>query len=149
MFYNTDDLNDGEIYLKLDRTADENIERGYVPAYYFKITRVSDKVELGTCDLRIGHNNNTYYGGNIGYTIYEEHRGNYYAGKACMLLCDLAQIHNLEHVVISCSPENISSQKTCEYAGAVFEKIIDVPEWHELYKEGQTRTCRYIIDLTI
>ncbi len=147
MFFNTDDLNDGEIYLKLNRTADENIEKGYVPAYYFEITRVSDNVSLGFCDLRVGYNDNTYYGGNIGYEIYEEQRGLHYAGKACFLLLKLAKKHSLEHVVITCSPINIASRKTCEYAGGILEKIVDVPEWHDLYKDGQITTCRYVIDI--
>lgn len=148
MFFNTDDLSDGEIYLKLDRTADENIEKGYVPAYYFEITRVSDNVGLGRCDLRVGHNDNTYYGGNIGYEVYEEYRGQHYAGKACKLLFTLAKKHSLENVVITCSPENIASRKTCEYSGCVLEKIVILPEWHDMYKDGRRTTCRYVIDIT-
>ncbi len=34
MFYNTDNLNDGEIYLKLYKTADEDIAKGYVPEWH-------------------------------------------------------------------------------------------------------------------
>lgn len=32
LFNDTDDLKDKEIYLRLDKTADENKEKGYVPA---------------------------------------------------------------------------------------------------------------------
>ena len=149
MFFNADDLNDGEIYLNLERTAEENIEKGYVPAYYFKITRASDNIVLGFCDLRVGHNDNTYYGGNIGYEVYEEYRGHHYAGKACKLLFNLAKEHKLEYVVITCSPENIASRKTCEFSGCVLEKIVDVPEWHEMYKDGRRKTCRYLIETII
>ena len=147
MFFNTDDLNDGEVYLKLNRTAEENIEKGYVPAYHFEITRVIDNVGLGWCDLRVGHNDNTYYGGNIGYEVYEDYRGHHYAGKACILLFNLAKKHNLETVIITCSPENTASRKTCEFAGGILEKIVDVPEWHDMYKDGRRRTCRYVIDV--
>ncbi|NLA58919.1 MAG: GNAT family N-acetyltransferase [Firmicutes bacterium] len=144
MFLDTTDLSDGEIYLHLDRTADANEEKGYVPAYYFKIMRCEDDAEVGTCDLRIGHNHNTKYAGNVGYEVYEAFRGNHYAAKACRLLFKLAKKHNMKEVVITCSPENTASRKTCEYAGAEFMGIVDLPEWHELYKEGQRKTCRYI-----
>ena len=85
MFLNTSDLRDGEIYLNLYKTTNENKDKGYVPAYYFKIIRSIDDIEVGFCDLRIGHNDNTKYGGNVGYEIYELYRGNQYASKACSL----------------------------------------------------------------
>ncbi|HHV94048.1 MAG TPA: GNAT family N-acetyltransferase [Firmicutes bacterium] len=144
MFLDTADLRDSEIYLHLERTADEDKKKGYVPAYYFKIRRREDDAVVGQCDLRIGHNHNTKYGGNIGYEIYEPFRGNHYAAKACKLLFELARKHGMKEVVITCSPDNIASRKTCEYAGAEFEGIVDLPEWHELYKEGKRKTCRYI-----
>lgn len=147
MFFNTDDLIDDEIYLKLDRTSDENIEKGYVPAYHFRITRLNDDADLGFCDLRLGHNDNTYYGGNIGYEIHAEHRGHHYAAKACKLLFQLAKKHNMEHIVITCSPDNTASRKTCEYSGCTLEKIVSVPEWHKMYEEGKVITCRYITDI--
>ena len=55
---------------------------------------------MGVCDLRIGHNDNVYYGGNIGYSIGEAYRGHHYAAKACLLLFELAKKHNLEYVII-------------------------------------------------
>src|SRR5690606_15380417 len=99
-----------EIYLELDRTADEIKEKGYVPAYYFKIKRCENDTEIGQCDLRIGHNDNTKYGGNIGYEIYEPFRGNHYAAKACKLLFKLARKHHMKELIITCSPENIASR---------------------------------------
>ncbi len=109
--------------------------------------RSIDDIEIGQCDLRIGHNDNTKYGGNIGYEIYKSFRGNHYAGKACKLLFLLAKKHKMEEIIITCSPENIASRKTCEYCGAELVGIIDVPQWHELYKSGRKKTCQYIIRL--
>ena len=43
MFFSTEDLLDGEIYLKLDRTCDENKEKEWLPAYYFKICLLSNE----------------------------------------------------------------------------------------------------------
>lgn len=147
MFIDTTDLRSQEIYLRLYKTADENIEKGYVPAYYFKIVRCADDVEVGQCDLRIGHNDNTKYGGNIGYEIHEPFRGNRYASKACKLLFILANKHKMGEVIITCSPENIASRKTCEYSGGKLVGIVDVPTWHEMYKSGRKKTCQYIIRL--
>ncbi|QSX05687.1 GNAT family N-acetyltransferase [Sedimentibacter sp. zth1] len=147
MFFDTTDLKNKEIYLSLYKTSDENIEKGYVPAYYFKIVRSVDDIEVGQCDLRIGHNNNTKYGGNIGYEIHKFFRGNYYASKACKLLSLLAKKHKMNEVIITCSPDNIASQKTCEYCGAELVGIIDVPTWHDMYKNGQKKTCQYRVRL--
>lgn len=147
LFFDTIDLRNQEIYLHLYKTVDENKEKGYVPAYYFKIVRSTDDIKVGECDLRIGHNDNTKYGGNIGYEIYKPYRGHHYASKACKLLFVLARKHNMDKVIITCSPENIGSRKTCEHCGGELIDIIDVPEWHEMYKTGQKHTCQYIVRL--
>lgn len=147
MFLDTTDLKNEEIYLHLYRTAEEDVEKGYVPAYYFKIMRCVDDTEVGQCDLRIGHNPNIKYGGNIGYEIEKTFRGNHYASKACKLLFALAKKHNMDSVIITCSPENIASRKTCEYCGAKLMGIVDVPMCHDLYKSGQKKTCQYIVRL--
>lgn len=88
MFYNTEDLRNEEIYLKLEKTSSGDKVKRFVPAYYFIICSVIDDKEMGKCDLRIGYNENIYYGGNIGYNIEEPYRGHHYAGKACKLLFD-------------------------------------------------------------
>ena len=147
MFFDTTDLKDKEIYLRLSKTAEENKDKGYVPAYYFTIVRCADNVEVGSCDLRIGHNENTKYAGNIGYEIYEPFRGNRYASKACKLLFILTKKHMMNEIIITCSPENIESRKTCEYIGAEFIGIVGLPSWHEIYKSGRRNTCQYIVRL--
>lgn len=147
MFFDTSDLGNEEIFLKLFRTAEANPEKGYVPTYYFYICRTADQVKIGHCDLRIAHNENTYYGGNIGYEIYGAYRGNHYAAKACKLLFDLARKHDLGYLVITCSPANIASRKTCEYAGCRFKEIAQLPAHNEMYQAGETEKCIYVIEL--
>ena len=80
MFFNTDFLKSEEIYLKLENVSEGNQEKNYVPAYHFKICTL-DGAEIGECDLRIGYNENTYYGGNIGYSIKKEYRATILQGK--------------------------------------------------------------------
>ncbi|MDD4139768.1 MAG: GNAT family N-acetyltransferase [Eubacteriales bacterium] len=143
LFFDTGDLSDGEICLRLERTVEAQPEKGYVPAYFFQIVRLSDQAEVGWCDLRVGHNQNTFYGGNIGYGIREAYRGNHYAGKACRLLLALARKHDMGFVLITCAPENLASQKTCLYCGAHLKQIVTLPAWHALYKEGRRTSCQY------
>ncbi|MDD4290637.1 MAG: hypothetical protein PHX51_00095 [Clostridia bacterium] len=90
IFYNTDNLKDNEILLRIVKAADAQPEKRWLPAYYFDICLL-DGTKVGTCDLRIGHNDKTYIGGNIGYEIDEQYRGHNYAAKACFLLFLLAK----------------------------------------------------------
>ncbi len=142
MFFDTSFLKDEEISLVLERTAAANPERGWVPAYYFAI-RNKDGAKIGECDLRVGHNENTYYGGNIGYSINEEYRGHHYAGKACLLLFELAKRHNMDYLIISCDPDNFASRKTCEYAGGKLSEIAELPEGNDMRSNGETEKCIY------
>ena len=136
MFFDTSFLKNDEISLIRERTADANEKRGWVPAYYFAVyDREGNKV--GECDLRIGHNDNTYYGGNIGYTVFPPYRGKHYAAKACKLLFELARMHGMEYLYISCDPDNVASRKTCEYAGGEFVETAILPEENEMRKNGE------------
>ena len=142
MFLDTTFLKNNEISLVLERTADRDDEKGWVPAYYFAICN-QEGTKMGVCDLRIGHNNNLYYGGNIGYTVFEEYRGHHYAGKACLLLFELAKMHQLEYVIITCNPDNYASRKTCEYAGGELLEIVELPEGNNMRERGDTEKCIY------
>ena len=147
MFLDTLALGNDEIFLRLYRTAKADPQRGYVPAYYFYICKTDDQTEIGCCDLRIGHNENTYYGGNIGYEIYKPYRGHHYAAKACQLLFDLARKHEMGYLIITCSPTNIASRKTCENAGCRLKEVAQLPPHNEMYRAGETEKCIYVIDL--
>ena len=147
MFLDTGFLANDEIQLRLERTAEGDAEKGWVPAYHFAICDRQGR-KMGTCDLRIGHNSNTYYGGNIGYEIHEEYRGHHYAGKACLLLFQLAKKHGMDHLIITCNPDNYPSRKTCEYAGCRLVEIAQLPEDNDMRREaGETEKCIYRIDL--
>ena len=135
MFLDIKDLKDKEIYLKLNKTSDANIEKQFVSAYHFDICLLDDTT-IGKCDLRVGHNNNTYIGGNIGYGIDEKYRGHHYAAKACKLLFKLARKHNMEYLIITCDPSNIASSKTCEMLKGKYIEIIDIPKDNEMYALG-------------
>lgn len=91
---------------------------------------------VGKIDLRIGHNDKLYIGGNIGYNVSEEYRGNNYAEKACRILFPFAKNHNLEYLIITCKTDNIPSYRTLENCGGILLEIAKVPEDSDMYQRG-------------
>lgn len=146
MFINTDFLKNEEIQLVLEKTVDGDDKKGWVPAYHFAICDNGGK-RLGICDLRIGHNDKLYYGGNIGYRIEEEYRGHHYAGKACFLLFELARKHDMKYLIITCNPDNYASRKTCEYAGGELLEIVELPEDNDMRGNGDSEKCIFRFQL--
>lgn len=136
------DLHDSEIRLVLRETRAAVPEKNYVPAYSFDI-ELLDGTHVGECSLRVGHNRLTYFGGNIGYGIDEPFRGHRYASKACRLLFELAIMHNMDYVLITCSVDNPASSRSIQLAGGMLLATEDVPEDLEQYKRGSKRVLVY------
>ncbi len=146
MFEITDRLKGKKIYLELEKAVPGDAEKNWAPAYFFHIC-APDGTRMGGCDLRIGHNENLYYGGNIGYHILPEYRGHHYAAQACRLLFQLARRHHLEYVIITCNPDNLPSRKTCESLGGTLEEIADLPCYNDMYQNGERQKCIFRFDL--
>ena len=146
MFMDTDFLRSDEIFLRLEKTVEGDTEKNWLPAYHFDICDQYG-TKIGGCDLRIGHNEKVYYGGNIGYHIDKEYRGHHFAGKACKLLFELAGKHNMDYLIITCNPDNDASKKTCEYAGGILEGIVELPDHNDMRRDGETEKCIYRFDL--
>lgn len=142
-FKNFDYLTDGEIDLKIEEKVPANEEKGYVPAYKYRITMHGIDDTIGYIDIRIGYNENIYFGGNIGYSIKENYRGNNYASKACKIIKEVAIAHGMDKIIITCNPNNLPSRKTCEKAGLILKEIADLPPYNELYQEGERQACIY------
>ena len=146
MFYDVSDLKDSEIFLKLTRTCDAQPEKRWLPAYYFEICLL-DGTRVGSCDLRIGHNEKTYIGGNIGYGVDEAYRGHRYAAKACRLAFKQARKHGMKLLFITCVPENAASARICELAGGKLLEVADIPEDNEMYTEGKRQVKVYRFEI--
>ena len=146
MFINTDFLKNDEIQLVLEKVVEGNIEKSWVPVYRFAICD-NKGIKVGVCDLRIGHNDKLYYAGNIGYRVAEPYRGNHYAGKACLLLFELARKHDMEYLIITCNPDNYASKRTCEYAGGELLEIVELPPDSDMRERGETEKCIYRFQL--
>ena len=127
------------------RPVDQKRQEG--EAYSILTSRHHEDIALqkaGHCDLRIGYSEGVYYGGNIGYRVEELYRGCHYAGKACLLLFELAKRHGMEYLIITCNPENVPSRKTCEWLGGELLEIAELPEDSEQRRlTGESHRCIY------
>lgn len=138
-FYNLSliNLTDGKIRLDLYETFGAVPERNKVPVYEFHIKdAVSDRL-MGHIALRLGFNDELYYGGHIGYTVGEEFRNRGVATAACKILLPLIRLHGFRKVIITNNHTNAASRRVCEKLGCRLSRIARIPRWHELYQEGQ------------
>ena len=139
-FIDVPELSDGVIHLVCMDKQPGDIEKKHVPGYEFAICKGSEKV--GRINLRIGYggglyNSNLYYGGQIGYDVDEPYRGNGYAVRACRLVIPVAKAHDMTKLLITNNHTNKASMRVCEKLGARLIRTLRLPEWNDLYKEGQ------------
>ncbi len=129
-----------------DAVTDAPPERQKVPSYHFDIcSREGEK--FGECTLRLGYIRRVYFGGHIGYGIDEAHRGHHYAEEACRILFRLAAAHGMDHLYISCEPDNLPSRRTCERLGGDLLEITELPENNDMREHGLERVCVFRYDL--
>lgn len=136
-------LYDDVLELRLARRLPAEPDKGYVPAYYYFMYERHGSEPVGYIDLRIGSNENTHYGGNIGYRVEEAYRGHGYAGRACQLLIPLALAHDMRTLRITCNPDNLASRRTIEKLGAELLEIVNLPPHNELYQRGEPVKCLF------
>jgi len=132
---------DESLVIRLARMLEADPERGYVPSYVYHIYEPQGLAPIGYIDLRIGENENLFYGGHIGYRIHEDFRGHGYAGKACRLIVPLAKAHGMQMLRITCNPDNLASKRTIEKLGAKLIGVFPVPPHNEMYQNGETVKC--------
>jgi len=128
-------LADGEIHLICIKKNEAVPEKKYVPDYNFIICKDNEKI--GTVNLRIGYTDQLYYSGQVGYAVDEAHRGHNYAVKATRLLAPIARAHGMTNLLITNNHTNTASRRVCEKLGAKLVRLARLPEWSELYKQGQ------------
>ncbi len=147
-FLSPGDLRDDAISLQLVATKPADSGRGWVPYYVFQILSSVTGLRAGEIHLRIGDTEHLrLYGGHVAYGVRPEYRGHHFAGRALLLVIPLARRHGLSELWITCNPENAASRKTCEFAGADFVEIVDLPPHTDMYQEGERQKCRYRLDL--
>ena len=145
-FLEVEELVDDDLELVLIAKVPANDERGFVPCYNFEM-KVADEI-VGEIKLRIGENYDlTMFSGQIGYSVSPPSRGQRFASRSCRLLFDLARRHGMKELCITCDENNLASRRTCELAGATLVEIVDLPHYHDIYKRGGRRNCRYRVAL--
>jgi predicted acetyltransferase len=104
--------------------------------------------ELGGINLRIDSSPHIErYAGHIGYTVHPAHRGQRYAARSLRLIAPIARQLHINPLWITCDPENASSRRSAELAGAEFVEIVDVPANCIIHQTGHRRKCRYRLDV--
>ena len=140
-----DVIEGGELVLRIieKNSGDDKM----IPFYYYDVFRKSDMQAVGKISVRIGNNFHSYYNGHIGYEIFEEHRGQGIACKACSLVLSVARFHSMEFVYLTCDESNVPSQKTIEKLGAEFVECAEVPREYFAWYEGMERQLIYKLKL--
>jgi len=120
-------------------------KKDHVPAYRFVITEKNSGMDFGEINLRLGFNDGLYYGGHIGYTVYEGFRNMGVATAACDIILALVRAHKFKKIIVTVDHRNTASRRVCEKTGGRLIRTARLPEWHELYTEGQRFVCIYEI----
>ncbi len=115
-----------------------------IPFYWYDIILNSTNQKVGKISIRIGHNYHSYYGGNIGYEVDKEFRGNHYALEACKMVVPVARAYGMTKIYLTCDEDNIASYKTMERFGAELEEIVQIPKDYAWYYDGIAMKRIYI-----
>ena len=140
-FYSVDG---GVLSLRLIETVEGS--ENEPPFYWWSIVENASGATVGKISLRIGYPDSLLYGGQIGYAVDEPYRGHGYAGAACRLLFPVMRAHGMRSAIITNNVENAASRRVCEKIGARFLCQTDIPEDHEMYKNGSRRVNVYALD---
>ena len=124
-------LNYQNVILKLNEYV-EDVD-GWSPYYIFDIGAYSINEPVGRIVFRCGSDMEHEFAGHIGYSVDEPYRGHHYAYQACKALEEFILSLGYDHVLITCSPNNIASKKTIEKLGAEFVETKPIPS--DLRKE--------------
>ena len=137
-------LTDGNVSLKLIETNYGNED--ILPYYYYEIYNSSNNF-VGKISIRIGDNFNAYYNGHIGYEIFENYRGNNYSFYSAKLVLNVAKLHKMTKLYLSCKKTNIASIKIIEKLGAANKKIVSIPKTCFFYYDDIEDYCVYTLIL--
>jgi len=125
--------------LKLLEEVRDHLPIGFSP--YTIYSMMVDDEEVGRIVLREGSDEERYFDGHIGYSVYEEYQGHHYAYQACLLLQEKIK---KEHVIITCDPFNIASKKTIERLGCLYIETAVIPKkLKKFFTPDEKEKCIY------
>lgn len=102
----------------------ENLPAGFSPYYIYSM--MVDEVEVGRIVLREGTDDQRYYDGHIGYTVFEEFQGHSYSYEGCLLLKEM--LDGVDHLIITCDPHNRASRRIIEKLGCKYVETLKIPQ---------------------
>lgn len=140
------EMTDGDLSLRLNRTADPDEAAGTAATYYFDMC-AGDRVAGGIRFRAQTTPEVELYAGHFGYNVDPDFRGRHFAERACRLLLPFARAHGLATIWITCTPGNAASRRTCERLGAQLVEVVALPPDSDMYARGERFKCRYRLDL--
>jgi predicted acetyltransferase len=103
----------------------ETVLPNRVPAFTYVAVRKSDQKIVGMIQIR--HTLNDYlfnFGGNIGYSVLPSERRQGFAKEMLQLGLKVAHDLGLKRVLITCSSNNVASEKTILSGGGILENVV-------------------------
>ncbi|NLT58026.1 MAG: GNAT family N-acetyltransferase [Clostridiales bacterium] len=146
-FFPVPELGDGVVSLRLSECVPHR-KGNWAPAYHFFAYLPGLYHPIGHIHLRIGMNEDLFYGGHIGYGVQEPYRGHGYARRFCLLVPPVARSHGMEELIITTTSDNLPSLRTIEALGATYLGESKIPRKSELYARGMRYVCRYVWDIS-
>lgn len=138
-------LRDGELSIQIRKCVPENPKEQWLPMYIYSI-RIDD-APVGEISLRVGYNEQVYFGGNIGFAVDEAYRGNGYAPRACKLIFEVARAHQMPMLAISNEYRNTGSMRVCEKLGMRYMRTVELPEHNDMRTKNHLYENIYFIEL--
>ena len=137
-------LSDGIVEVEAERKIRGYPSLGMLPSIECSMLEAQTRRTAGHLRLTLGYNESLFYYGHIGYSVYPFYRGNAFALRACKLIRPVALAYRHKHLLITCNPDNYPSKRTCENLGAHLLGEVEVPAWHDLFLQGETRKLVYL-----
>ena len=133
------------VVLKLTGEAPGSPDGSRLRALYYDI--LAGGTRVGTCELRPEATWTARWSGQVSYTVFPPYRGHRYALEALRLLCGRSKTLGLDHLTVTCRPENAASRRTLELAGAELKAVEEIPPEHPLRGSRVEKVCVYCIKL--
>jgi predicted acetyltransferase len=137
---------DGFLDLKVKLLNTGTGEYGKIPFYGCVLFIAGTDTRVGSIVLRIGEmmaSKEFYYDCHIGYHIDVEFRGRGFAVRACRLVSEVAKMHDMTEIFITCNDQNAGSIRVIEKLEAEYLETIVIPDEYLDEHDQSNKRHRY------